>query len=307
MAKTHQHSLDSTSLSPPRDEHAEGHRPFLLVLTGPQFGELFDLKVGTAHVIGRVDGCDVLIRDDAVSRCHAKITPGIGEALLEDMGSANGTYVHGERVQSQVVRNGDRIQLGAHTTLKFVFSDALEADYQRRLAEGVLNEPLTGLPNRRHFMTRLSVELASAIRYDRPLALLMVDVDHFKRVNDTHGHLAGDEALKTVARMLAQSIRTEDVVARFGGEEFVAMARETDIVGARALGERIRRAVEDSVSVFEGVEIRVTVSVGVAVTGPQQYQPGQSEQQLVHAADVALRRAKESGRNVVVTVPPLGV
>jgi len=307
MSRTHQYKLDSTYVAPPREDANANHRPFLLVLSGPQFGELFDLKESRPHVIGRREGVDVLIHDEAVSRRHASITPGDSQAMLEDLGSANGTYVGGERVQRYVLRNGDRFQLGAHTTLKFVFSDEVEAEYQRRLAQGALSEPLTGLPNRRHFMARLAVELSSAMRHGRPLALLLVDIDHFKRVNDTCGHLAGDEALKMVARLLAGAVRTEDVVARFGGEEFVAMARETDLAGARALGERFRSAVEAATCTFDGHDIRVTVSVGVTVSsGRQPFQPGHSEQSLVQAADVGLRRAKESGRNTVVAVAPLG-
>ena len=300
MANSHRRRSDKTSVTPPRSEATEGRKAFLLVLAGPQVGERFDLTVGSAHVIGRVDGSDVLLRDDGISRRHARITLGTGEALLEDLGSSNGSYVNGQLVTSQVICDGDRIQVGASTTLKFVYSDAMEVDYQSRLAEGALIDHLTGLSNRRSFMSRLSAELSLAIRHGRSLALLMLDIDRFKTVNDTHGHLAGDETLKTVARVLERTARNEDVVARFGGEEFVVMARETNVADARALAERIRKAVEDSVSHYESAAIRVTASLGVAVCGREPFQAGASELRLLEAADAALRHAKESGRNAVV-------
>jgi diguanylate cyclase (GGDEF)-like protein len=305
MEKTRTIHIDQTYVSPPRDDKGGRRRPFLLVLSGPQFGELFDLEPGRAHVVGRLEGCDILIRDDAVSRRHANITPVEHGAQLEDLGSANGTFVNGQRVTDCRLFDGDRLQLGSHTTLKFVWSDDVEAEYQRRLAQGALYEPLTGLYNRRHFMARLSAELASIQRHGRPICVLMLDVDHFKRVNDTHGHLAGDEALRMVAKALAGVARTEDVVARFGGEEFVILARDTDLAGARALAERVRRSVESARCYFQGVEIAVTASVGVTVSAGA-FEPSRTEQQLLEAADVALRRAKGSGRNTVVVVPPLG-
>jgi diguanylate cyclase (GGDEF)-like protein len=276
---------------------------YLLVLAGPQFGEVFPLASGRELELGRRDDADVQIRDDGVSRRHASIRVDGEGAIVTDLASANGTYVDGKRVPEVRIADGARIQIGGHTTLKFIWADELEALYQMRLAEGALQDPLTGLYNRRHLDERLASELAGSQRHGRALSLLMIDIDHFKKVNDDRGHLAGDEALKMVAFVLRGAVRKEDVIARYGGEEFVVIARETPLDGARALGERIRRAVEKSRFAWQGTELSVTVSVGVTVgAATGEYVPGRSERELVEAADRALYVAKQQGRNRVVAL-----
>ncbi|HTT71522.1 MAG TPA: GGDEF domain-containing protein [Anaeromyxobacteraceae bacterium] len=291
---------EQTFTTPPRRDDRAQKRPYLLVLSGPQFGELFELTPGREMTIGRRADADVHIHDDGVSRRHATIFPGEDDARLVDLSSANGTYVDGQRVEALVLKDGMRFQLGAHTTVKLVYSDDVEAEYQRKLAQGALLEPLTGLYNRRHFMERLSAELAAADRHRRALSVLLLDVDHFKQLNDERGHLAGDEALKMLGATLRAAVRKEDVVARFGGEEFVVLARETALAGAKTLAERIRRSVSRARASFDGREIALTVSVGVAVlSGQEGYEPGRSEQKVLGRADRALYRAKEGGRNAV--------
>ena len=275
-------------------------RHYLLVLSGPQFGRIFMLEPGRELVIGRREGCDIVIRDDGVSRRHASILAEGGGARVRDLGSQNGTFVDGVRVTDCRLEDGNRIHMGVHSTLKFCFSDELEAEYQRKLAEGALHEPLTGLYNRRHFMERLAVELAAAQRHGRPLSLLLIDIDHFKQVNDAYGHLAGDEALKMIAHVMQGALRKEDVLARYGGEEFVVLARETPLAGGKALGERIRKAVERSRLTWEGHDLSLTVSIGVTVSvGVSHFEPGFTERQIIEAADRALYRAKQAGRNCV--------
>jgi two-component system cell cycle response regulator len=298
---------DKTFTVAPREESSAEKRPYLLVLSGPQFGELVELEPGREAVIGRRAEATVFVQDDGVSRRHASVTAGMGEAILRDLGSQNGTYVEGQRVEEARLSDGQRFQLGAHTTLKFVWSDDVEAEYQRKLAQGALMEPLTGLYNRRYFMERLTSELAAAQRHKRSLALLLVDVDHFKRVNDTRGHAAGDEALRMLSRVLTEATRKEDVVARYGGEEFVVLARETTLSGAHVLAQRIRRDVENARCTHDGEELAITVSIGVSVSqGLAAFEKGRTEQQLLEAADRALYRAKQSGRNTVVASPATG-
>jgi diguanylate cyclase (GGDEF)-like protein len=172
-----------------------------------------------------------------------------------------------------------------------------------RLAEGALQDPLTGLYNRRHLEERLASELAAAQRHGRPVSLLMADVDHFKAINDAHGHLAGDEALKMLAFVLRGAVRKEDVLARYGGEEFVIVARETPLEGAESLAERIRRAVERSRCAWQGQDLGVTVSIGVTMSvGAAEFVAGRTERDLIEAADRALYLAKQGGRNRVVAV-----
>ncbi len=285
-------------------------RPYLLVLSGPQFGQIFMLQPGAEMIVGRKDGCDILIRDDGVSRRHASILAEGTGARIRDLGSQNGTFVDGVRVTDCRLEDGNRIHVGVHSTMKFAFSDELEAEYQRKLAEGALHEPLTGLYNRRHFMERLAGELAAAQRHGRALSLLVIDVDHFKKVNDQYGHLAGDEALKMIAHVMQGALRKEDVLARYGGEEFVVLARETALGGAKALGERIRKAVERSRVAWQGQDLSLTVSIGVTVSiGLSHFEPGRTDREMLEAADRALYQAKQAGRNCVVAVeiePPRG-
>jgi two-component system, cell cycle response regulator len=276
----------------------------LLVLAGPQFGDVFPLAPGKEHVIGRREDADVSIRDDGISRRHAAIRVEGEGAILRDLGSANGTFVDGVRVEEARLEDGSRVAIGGATTLKFAWADALEARWQMKLAESALQDPLTGLYNRRHFEERLSGELAAAQRHGRTVSLLLTDVDHFKAVNDVHGHLAGDEALKMLAFVLRGAVRKEDVLARYGGEEFVVIARETALSGGKALAERIRRAVERSRCAWQGHDLGLTVSIGVTVSvGLAEYVPGRTDRELVECADRALYLAKQAGRNQVMALP----
>ncbi|HEX9306060.1 MAG TPA: GGDEF domain-containing protein [Anaeromyxobacter sp.] len=295
---------EATWTTIPRFPSASAKHAYLLVLAGPQFGEIFPLAPGRELLLGRRDDADVAIRDDGVSRRHATIRVEGEGALVADLGSANGLFVDGRRVPEAHIRDGARLQVGGQTTLKFIWADELDARYQMKLAEGALQDPLTGLYNRRHLDERLASELAGAQRHGRPVSLLMIDIDHFKAVNDAHGHLAGDEALKMVAFVLRGAVRKEDVLARYGGEEFVVIARETAFEGARALAERIRRAVERSHCSWQGRELGLTVSIGVTVSvGLTEFLPGRSEREVLEAADRALYLAKQQGRNRVVALP----
>lgn len=283
-------------LPPSATKHA-----FLLVLAGPQIGAVFPLDGATELDIGRRDGAGVQITDDGVSRRHATLRVEGDGAVLTDLGSANGTYVDGARVEEARLVDGSRIHLGRQTVLKFIWADDVEAGYQRTLAEGALQDPLTGLYNRRLLEERLGSELAAAQRHGRVVSFLMVDIDHFKAVNDRYGHLAGDQTLRMVANTLSAVIRKEDFLARYGGEEFVVIARETGLDGARQFAERIRAAVEKNRVAWQSEEIGVTVSVGVTVSiGLTEFVAGQTERELIDSADRALYRAKQDGRNRVV-------
>jgi two-component system, cell cycle response regulator len=281
--------------------------PYLLVLSGPQFGDLFDLPAGQEVVLGSGPVAQVRIHGDDVAPRHATIVVHGREARLIDAGSAGGTWLEGRRVPSGVLADGASFQVGAHTIVKFVASNSTAAELERRLARGALHEPLTGLYNRRHFEERLAAELAASQRHGRPLSLLLVDVDHLRRLNDELGPAAGDEVLKLVAQVVQGAVRKEDVAARVGGEELAVLARETGLTGARALGERIRKAVERSRCEWEGRELAITASVGVTVsTGLAEFEPGRTAQQLLDAAGRAPRRAKQGGRNTVIATPALG-
>jgi diguanylate cyclase (GGDEF)-like protein len=194
--------------------------------------------------------------------------------------------------------DGDKISIGATTILRFTYQDHVDEHYQKKLFESALRDGLTSTFNRRYFVDRLHTEIRFALRHDKSLALLFVDIDHFKKINDVYGHVAGDEVLSGVARVMTETIRSEDVLARYGGEEFAVICREIDGEGARALGERLRKAVEDHKFEHAGKVIPVTVSVGT-VAGRKI----EDAHAFVAAADAAMYEAKREGRNRVHQAP----
>jgi diguanylate cyclase (GGDEF)-like protein len=287
-----------TPTPPELDEHAHA---VLCVLAGPQAGQRYRIEPGQPLVIGRpyFSGVDIGLLDEAVSRRHARVSRRGAEVSITDLDSHNGTYVNGARVHSANLRGGDKIQVGSVTVLRFSFASGVEDEYERRLLEAALRDVLTGLYNRRHFEERLSAELSAAQRHGRALAVLAIDIDHFKEINDTWGHPAGDAMLRLVADTLARTIRQEDVLARYGGEEFVLVARETTQVGGEQLAERLRLLVEDARLPWNEQQLKVTISIGLAFSG--EAGDRMAPVQLFERADRALYLAKRRGRNRVVT------
>src|SRR5512137_2561065 len=179
---------ESWSLSPARP--SSERRPYLLALSGPQLGEVFALEPGRESVLGREPTCEVRLRDTGVSRRHAGIVAGAGGARLRDLGSTNGIFVDGNRVADFELQDGQRVQMGMHTALKYCLCDDVEIAYQRRLAEGALLDPETGLFNRRHFDDRLASELVTSSRHTRPMSLLVIAADGLARLRETAGSAA---------------------------------------------------------------------------------------------------------------------
>jgi diguanylate cyclase (GGDEF)-like protein len=276
---------------PPRD------RPILTVLAGVQAGGSFALQwQGT--IIGRSADCAVRIDDLGVSRHHACIVrTGATTFIIEDLGSVNGTFVEGRRVTRAELPSGARIHLGAHVELRFALVDAVEAKVAHELYASSTRDPLTGLHNRRAFEERLAHEVAYARRNHTPLGVLALDVDHFKHVNDTHGHAAGDALLVAIAKGLARAVREEDLIARIGGEEFAILTRGIEREGLRVLGERLRKTVERVAVSWEKAAITATVSIGVAALGD--CTEGGPAEALVRLADAQVYAAKTLGRNRV--------
>jgi len=272
-------------------------RASLVVLAGPRVGTLIRLD-SIQLDIGRSLRAELCLDDDGVSRHHARIKR-VGDAVwVEDLESRNGTFVNGVKVVEPVqLADGDKIHVGRGSILKFTYHDALDDSFQERMVDSALRDPMTKLYNKRYFAERLDAELRFAQRHGSELAVLMIDVDHFKLVNDSRGHLIGDTVLGAVAATLARAVRNEDVVARYGGEEFVVLLRATAIDAAMLLAERLRKKVEDGVVTADsGPPIRVTVSVGTAAFPA----PGiVSATDLIGAADRALYAAKDAGRNRV--------
>jgi two-component system, cell cycle response regulator len=268
---------------------------FLVVLTGTNVGEMHKIE-GPETIVGRAGSANLRLNDDGISRRHCRVLQLGGRMILEDLGSANGTLINGEAVQHQELQDGDKIQLGATTVLKFTYQDKLDETFQQQMYDAALRDGLTRTYNKKFFLDRLETEFAYARRHGAMLSLVMFDVDHFKPVNDNHGHLAGDAVLVHLANVTASMIRTEDVLARYGGEEFAVVCRGIPLLNAGVLGERIRTAVAQASFEYQSLRLPITVSVGVAALLEAE---ATTPQELIAAADEALYRAKRSGRNRV--------
>ena len=269
-------------------------RACLTVITGAAAGQMFKVTRGEM-LIGRGSTAAIRVVDDGVSRNHARIRYDSNGLCLDDLESRNGTFVNGERITaSTVLREGDKIQVGRTTVLRFAYQDELDESFHENLVSSALRDPLTRLFNKRYLLERLDSELKFARRHNTPVALLMIDLDHFKQVNDTHGHLAGDAVLTNLATTLAKAVRNEDVVARFGGEELAVVLRAIAIDQAMLLAERLRKLVEQTVTPHGGIELKATVSIGVAGYPTTK---AETVEQLMEAADRALYVAKREGRN----------
>lgn len=271
----------------------------LHVLSGPHRGAMFPVE-GPEVTIGRAQECEVYLVDEGISRLHARIACRDDGYYLVDAGSRNGTLCQGEHVlDPRKLADGDRIIVGAETVLRFTLQDQLEHSASRETLELLHRDPLTLLLNRRHFEDRLRAEVAFAQRHGATLFLVMLDLDDFKQINKTFGTKVGDELVRKVARGVDEAVRTEDFVARYGGDDFAVCLRGIDRKGAPLLAERLRQIVEGLAVEVEGKgTARVTASVGVAELG-KGLPDGDA---LIAAAMEALGLAQRDGRNRVVFV-----
>ena len=285
-----------TKHQPDRDLPHDGVRaPACLVqIHGPEVGKRYVLD-GESLTLGREDANDVVVDLDTVSRRHARVVVRGGRPVLEDLGSTNGTYLNDVEVAPESpLRSGDFLKVGG-SVFKFLSGQDLESQYYETIYTLTIQDGLTGVHNRRFLMEYLEREMGRAQRYGRPLTLLLVDADHFKAINDTHGHLAGDAVLRELAQLVRRLVRREQCFARYGGEEFALAIPEDGPDKARGFAEKLRRLCEERVFLHEGQRIGVTVSIGVADLRPEHTEPGH----LLKAADAALYRAKAAGRNRV--------
>jgi diguanylate cyclase (GGDEF)-like protein len=262
-------------------------------LYGGPLGRRVELTAG-AITIGRDEDNEFSVESGTVSRHHSRVFSDGVQYWVEDLKSTNGTFVNDRQIAAPtLLRNGDLIRCGG-AVFKFIDGGNVEALYHEEIHRLTLIDGLTQVANKRHFTEFLERELARAVRHQRPLALVMFDIDHFKKVNDGHGHLAGDRVLCGVAALLAPEARQEELFARWGGEEFAVVLPETSLDGATRFGERMRQMVEDAAFEHDRQTLKVTISVGVT-----ELAAGDSLQTLVERADALLIRAKQGGRNRV--------
>ena len=258
-------------------------------------GKRFELDTSPFR-IGRGADCNIVLEGDSVSRRHAHFVQRDTQWFAVDDGSTNGTYVNDEQIgREYALANGDRVKVGP-TIFKYLTGQDVEAQYHEEIYRMTIIDGLTQAHVKRYLLEALEKEMIRARRHARDLSLIMFDIDHFKKINDFHGHLAGDFVLKELARIVQSRIRRDEVFARYGGEEFAIVLPETNLEGARALAEGLREKLESSKFTFQNEVIHVTVSIGVATLTDQD----RSSMDLIKHADQKLYDAKRGGRNRVV-------
>jgi two-component system cell cycle response regulator len=292
-----------TPLLPTELPLSTSSRATLTLLTGMHAGRPTTVD-SAGLIVGRAGEANLILEDAGVSRRHARVARASdGSFYVEDLGSANGTFVGSARVGIALLRQGDVLQLGPHVRIGFAMVDEAEESLRQNLYEFSVHDPLTHLYNRKYLADRLLSEVARARRTNGELSLLMADVDSLKHVNDRFGHVAGDRAVCIVGARIKRAIRIDDVLARYGGDEFVVIAPGTGAVEALHLAERVRRAIGELLLGARGEVVHLTLSIGVAslaeVTSADRHLPG-----LVALADTRLYRAKREGRNRVCSVSP---
>lgn len=264
----------------------------LVVIYGVQLGRRYPLL--RTVTIGRERGNDIVLDAADVSRRHATLRRVGDQWRLADMGSTNGTEINGRHIEQETtLDNGDLVNVGG-VIFKYIAGGNVESLFHEEIYRMTVYDGLTRLHNKRFLYDFLEREMARSKRHHRPLAVAMIDVDHFKVINDTHGHLAGDHLLSCLADLLMRNVRREELLARYGGEEFLLVLPEADASDAHGACEKVRSIVEQEPFSF-GEDIRqVTVSIGYA-----HFEKDMSRDDLIGAADDQLYHAKRSGRNCV--------
>ena len=268
-------------------------RACIVVIYGPELGKRASLGHGTFEV-GRSPRSDLCIDQESISRHHARISFDGQRHVIEDLGSTNGTFVNERKLERTVLNDGDQVKVG-RSILKYMSGDNIEANYHEEIYRLMTMDALTQTHNRRYFNEALEREYQRSLRYHRALALVLFDIDHFKQINDTYGHVAGDSVLRQLARVVKPRLRQQDVLARVGGEEFAVLLPEVEPAGALVAAEKVRRLVESARFLVDQREFGCTVSAGVASFDPRLTTP----QMLYEAADRNLYEAKRGGRNRV--------
>src|SRR5215210_7715403 len=299
---------EKMEVAPPPAPDTRERRPALIFMRGEQLGAPIPLERDEV-TLGRALEADVRVNDARASRLHARITTerdgatGAVSYRVSDLGSTNGTLLNGRPVADAALEDGDKLTIGEHL-IRFELLDDIDQEFQRQIHRLLAHDELTGLLTSKSFFSELRREAARAETEARPFCVLMMDLDHFKAVNDTHGHLVGSQTLEEVGSLITRALRAGDVAARFGGEEFAAFLLNADCAQGLVAAERVRVAIESfhfpatrrGAPGETGETLRITISLGVAAYPEDARDPIE----LVELADTALYRAKNLGRNRVV-------
>lgn len=267
-------------------------QPYLVILSGCDKGKHFRLD-RQRNVFGRSDEADIVIGDPKISRFHGVLSVYQNRILFEDMHSTNGTFLAGERISKYWLDTHHRF-LAGDTLMRIDYKCNGEALSEQAVYRIAYTDAVTGALNRGAFMQRAHEEFSFCKRHDRPLALVLCNIDGFKHINDRYGLLAGDLILKELAAFLTKRIRQEDVVARYGGDEFIMLLRETPESIATDWAAQLEAAVMQHVFVYQGQSISIKVSIGIS---RQSVSSIDSLSTLMQSTEEALQVAKRNGRN----------
>ena len=274
--------------------HTKRLRACLVQYSGTNLGKRYMLDM-PEMIIGRGGNCKIVINEQSVSRQHAMCSRTGDDIGLEDLGSSNGTFVNDKKIDGKVTLNdGDFIRLGnllfkyfTHNNIDNIFADKI---YRMATIDGG-----TQTFNKKYLLESLDSEFKYSRTHGQPLTMIYFDLDHFKKVNDTYGHNAGDFILKETATVVKSLIRKEDVFCRFGGEEFVILLPNTEAKTAYETAERIRLKMESHPFKFESHDLKQTASFGVSQLNASMTEP----KHLLDDADRKLYKSKQNGRNQV--------
>lgn len=284
---------------PTPPETDETKRPYLVIIGGANIGQIHKLD-GTPAIIGRSRDADITIADDGISREHIEVVGGHARVTVRDLGSTNGTFCNGRKVNEVVLDDGDRISIGSTTILKFTHRDGLDEAFEKHLASLGVRDGVTRALKKAFFLDRLEGEIAFSIRHRTPTALIMWELDGFNALKELHGSTVGASLLSAIAYAVSRVIRREDVFVRYDEEEFGVLCRDTPFEDAARMAERLRKTIEATSIRVGSDSMRVTGSFGLA-TCPAPTPGIVTAGELIAAVDAAVRRAKALGRNRVET------
>lgn len=270
----------------------------LVIMTGPNKGAVHNLSPGQT-TLGRSERTDLPVVGKGISRVHATIyVQDDGTVTLQDNGSTNGVFLGGTRVTDTRLSAGDVFGLGPELKIRIESTDGGLHELIDEMYRSSKIDALTNLLNRRSFEERMDEEFSVSRRHGMLSCLAILDIDHFKSINDTRGHDAGDEVLRRLAAILKEEVRTGDLVGRWGGEEFVVYVRQSDLEGAKRLLDRLRHYVAHTpIELVTGEAINITFSAGVV-----SLHDSSDWRQSLSRADEGLYQSKEAGRNRVTEV-----
>jgi diguanylate cyclase (GGDEF)-like protein len=290
------HETTGVELEPPPISEPVGNDALVVIHAREKDtqGKRYVLRNGPVRV-GRMPDNEIVLDDVGVSRRHARFEKRSAGWVVMDVGSRNGTlWNDGEMSGEVTLKNGDRVKIGS-TIFKFLSGDDAESQFFEEICKFRTIDHLTQVHSRKYFEDELEREFWRARRHGRPLSLIVFDVDSFKDVNDEHGHLVGDAVLREVAQLALGRVRRHDVVARYGGDEFVVLMPETTLENALHLANELCPSIAAHPIAFQSARLSASTSMGVAKLHDGDTAP----RDLFRRADTALLTAKRAGRNCV--------